>query len=122
MDFKPNYPIYLQVADFICDKVVSDEWSNGEKVPSLKELSVMVSVNPNTVVKSLAYLQEKNILESRRGIGYFLASNAKTKIVETKKQQFVEERLPEIFDTMKLLDISMPELETLYQQHNTDSN
>ena len=33
MDFKPNYPIYLQVADFICEKVLTGVWSDGDKLP-----------------------------------------------------------------------------------------
>ena len=56
MDFKPNYPIYLQVADFICEKLLKGEWRNGDKLPALKDLAVTTSVNPNTVIKALGYL------------------------------------------------------------------
>ena len=45
MDFRPNYPIYLQVADFISEKVLTGTWRNGDKLPAVKELSVMTSVN-----------------------------------------------------------------------------
>ena len=119
MNFKPNFPIYLQVADYICEKVLTGVWKDGEKLPSVKDLSVATSVNPNTVIKSLTYLQNNGILITQRGIGYFLTEDAGKNTIDLKRRQFIEEDLPDIFAKMKLLGISVGELSDL---HNSQSS
>ena len=116
MQFKPNYPIYLQVADYLCEKILTDVWHNGEKIPSVKELSVQTSVNPNTVIKSLTWLQDNGIVNTQRGIGYFLTDDAKNSTITLKRNQFIREDLPDVFSTMQLLNLSMQELQSLYEQ------
>jgi DNA-binding transcriptional regulator YhcF (GntR family) len=116
MQFKPNFPIYLQVADHICEKILTGTWGNGDKIPSVKELSVETSVNPNTVIKSLTWLQDNGILNTQRGVGYFLTESAYENTIDLKRSQFIEEALPEVFSNMKLLDISLEEFQKLYRQ------
>jgi DNA-binding transcriptional regulator YhcF (GntR family) len=116
MQFKPNYPIYLQVADYLCEKILTDAWHNGDKIPSVKELSVLTSVNPNTVIKSLTWLQDNDIVNTQRGIGYFLTDKARSRTIAMKRNQFIREDLPDVFNTMQLLDVSMDDLKTLYEQ------
>ncbi len=116
MDFKPNYPIYLQVADFISEKVLMRAWTNGDKLPSVKDLSVTTSVNPNTVIKALAYLQDNDILTTQRGIGYFLTDAAYQNTLALKRRQFIDDDLPALFANMKLLDVSIEQLISLHAQ------
>ena len=116
MHYKPNYSIYLQVADYMCEKILTESWKNSEKIPSLRELSMETSVNPNTVVKSLNWLQDHGILQTRRGIGYFLTDTALEKTVELKRNQFIREDLPEVFTNMKLLNVGMEEFRELFEQ------
>lgn len=120
MQFKPNYPIYLQVADYLCEKILTDAWHNGDKIPSVKELSVQTSVNPNTVIKSLAWLQEKGIVNTQRGIGYFLTDDARDRTVSLKRNQFIREDLPAVFSNMMLLDVTMDDLKSLYEKQVHD--
>jgi DNA-binding transcriptional regulator YhcF (GntR family) len=115
MDFKPNYPIYLQVADFICEKVLTRAWLDNDKLPSVKELSVTASVNPNTVIKALSYLQDNHILTTQRGIGYFLTDTAYQQTLALKRRQFIEEDVPALFANMKLLDIPLEQLISLHE-------
>ena len=116
MDFKPNYPIYLQVADFICEKILTRTWLDSDKLPSVKELSITTSVNPNTVIKALGYLQDNDILTTQRGIGYFLTYTAYQHTLELKRRQFIEEDVPALFANMKLLDVPIEQLISLHQQ------
>jgi GntR family transcriptional regulator len=114
MNFKPNYPIYLQVADFVCEKILKGEWRDGDKLPALKDLAVTTSVNPNTVIKALGYLMENEILNTQRGVGYFLATNARETTVALKRRQFIEEVLPEVFATMDLLGLALDDLAPIH--------
>lgn len=116
MDFKPNYPIYLQVADFICEKVLTGIWNNGDKLPAVKDLAVMTSVNPNTVIKALTHLVDHDILTTQRGIGYFLTDDARTKTLVLKRGQFIDQELPQVFASMKLLGLSIEELQDIHQR------
>ena len=114
MQFKPNYPIYLQVVDFVCERILTRVWVEHGKIPSVKELSVMTAVNPNTVIKSLTYLLDNDILLTQRGVGYFLTENAYQKTIDLKRRQFIKEDLPDVFSNMKLLGISLEELGNFY--------
>ena len=116
MNFKPNYPIYLQVADFITEKVLREEWRDGDKLPALKDLAVTTSVNPNTVIKGLGYLVDNNILTTQRGVGYFLTANARAITLELKRRLFVEEVLPEVFSSMDLLGLGLYDLTRIYEE------
>ena len=122
MEFKPNFPIYLQVADFICEKVLRDQWRNGDKLPALKDLAVTASVNPNTIIKGLGYLVDNHILTTQRGVGYFLTENARELTLELKRRQFIEDVLPEVFATMELLGLTPADLIEIHDAKTTASN
>jgi GntR family transcriptional regulator len=119
MNFKPNYPIYLQVADFICERVLKDEWRNGDKLPALKDLAVTTSVNPNTVIKALGYLVDNEILNTQRGVGYFLNENARATTLDLKRRQFIDEVLPEVFSSMDLLGLAPADVARIYEERRT---
>lgn len=116
MDFKPNYPIYLQVADFICEKVLTGAWNDGDKLPAVKDLAVMTSVNPNTVIKALTHLVDNEILTTQRGIGYFLTDDARSKTLALKRNQFIDQELPQVFASMKLLGLGIEELQEIHRR------
>ncbi|MDY6982031.1 MAG: GntR family transcriptional regulator [Pseudomonadota bacterium] len=116
MDFKPNYPIYLQVADFICEKVLTGAWNDGDKLPAVKDLALMTSVNPNTVIKALTHLVDNEILTTQRGIGYFLTDDARSKTLALKRNQFIDQELPQVFASMKLLGLSIEELQEIHRR------
>lgn len=117
MNFKPSYPIYLQVADVVCEKVLTSVWRDGDKLPAVKDLAVLTSVNPNTVIKALTWLHENEILTTQRGVGYFLTEDAAAKTLALKRRQFIGDDLPTVFASMDLLGIGMREIEDLYQLH-----
>jgi GntR family transcriptional regulator len=115
VNFRPSYSIYLQVADFICEKVLTGVWRDGDKLPAVKDLAVLTSVNPNTVIKALTWLQDNGILTTQRGVGYFLTEGAASKTLSLKRRQFIEEDLPDVFASMQLLGMDFDELAVLHQ-------
>jgi GntR family transcriptional regulator len=117
VNFKPNYSIYLQVADFVCEKVLKGAWRDGDKLPAVKDLAVLTSVNPNTVIKALTWLQDNEILSTQRGVGYFLTDGAAARTLALKRREFIEEDLPDVFASMQLLGVDLAELEVLYQNY-----
>ena len=55
-NFGDNRPIYLQISGWICEKILRGEWVADQRIPSLRELGVLLEVNPNTVVRTCEYL------------------------------------------------------------------
>lgn len=121
MEFEQPKGIYLQIADQIRDRILQGEWTEGERIPSIRELAVSVGVNPNTVTKSYQALTERRIIENQRGLGYFVAAGAKQAILREMKSEFIREELPRVFRTMQLLDIGIDELAEHYNGGTRES-
>ena len=68
MEFPGNQPIYLQIADNLCENILRKEWKEEDRIPSVRDLAVQFEVNPNTVQRAYTWLQEKDIIANRRGI------------------------------------------------------
>lgn len=115
MEFDNNKPIYLQIADFVCDKVLRNEWIAGGRIPSVRELGADLQVNPNTVMRTYDYLQGEDIIFNKRGIGYFVGENAVPNIVKLNRTEFFSHQLPMIFSTMKALGITLDEIKSQYE-------
>lgn len=116
MQFRESQPIYLQIADFVCEKILLREWLPGERIPSVRELAVQLEVNPNTVMRTYEFLQQESILFNQRGIGLFTAADAMSQATRYRKTQFVEKDLPNVFRNLFLLGMDPTELSPRYQQ------
>lgn len=116
MEFQTQAAIWLQIAWQIANRIIAGEWPPGERIPSVRELAAEVQVNPNTVVRSVTFLNEEGIIINQRGIGYFVANDGPEKARQLRKKAFQTEMLPGLFQTMQQLDISWEELHLMYQQ------
>ena len=114
MEFNQPKGIYLQIADQVCDRILQGEWNGGDRIPSIRELAVNLGVNPNTVTRSYQSLLDRQIIENRRGIGYFVTGDARGNILKERKAEFIREELPGMFKTMELLDIGIEEVSEYY--------
>ena len=119
MEFKDKQSIYLQIADYICEQILLGKWPPNERIPSVRDLGGMLEVNPNTVMRTYDFLQNKEIIFNKRGIGYSVSEDAQQRIQLYKKERFLETELPEVFKTLYLLNISIEEVEMLYKQFVT---
>lgn len=121
MEFNNTQAIYLQIADYVCDQVQLRRWAPEGKIPSVRELAVLLEVNPNTVMRSYEHLQQQGIIYTRRGMGYFVGEDAVKKVAAIRKEQFLQEELPVFFRKMFLLGVELDELkgrfEKFKQQH-----
>lgn len=114
MDFKTNKPIYQQIIDYCFNKVLAQEWSEDSKVPSVRELALELSVNTHTVLKAYEYLQDEEIIYAKRGLGFFLATDALSRVNTACREEFYETTLNEVFNEMDRLQISIEEIVTHY--------
>ena len=117
MQFNDSQAIYLQIAGFIEDKILRKEWQVDERIPSVRDLAVALEVNPNTAMRSYDYLQQQEIIYNQRGIGYFVSKDGLDLVLKNRRNQFLEENLPEFFKNITLLGFTLKEMDSLYQQH-----
>lgn len=122
MNYNTNQSIFIQIADRVCDRVLSGEYQADARIPSVRELAVEMEVNPNTVMRSFERLQANEIIYNKRGIGYFISQEAKRKILKMRHNQFIEEVLPAVFKEMHLLGVNMEELAEAYHQYSSILN
>lgn len=122
MNYSANQSIFIQIADRICDRILSGEYQPEARIPSIRELAVDMEVNPNTVMRSYERLQNSQIIYNKRGIGYFISSDAKSRIIEIRHKDFMKEVLPAVFNEMSLLGISMEEVTIAYTNFLSDKN
>lgn len=115
MEFKNQKAIYLQIADYICDRILSGEFPEGERLPSVRDFSAQVEVNVNTVARTFEYLQQKGVAVSRRGMGLYVASGARKAVYDIRREEFFGEYLPEMFRMMRTLGISINEIVAGYE-------
>ncbi|NVN93822.1 MAG: GntR family transcriptional regulator [Bacteroidetes bacterium] len=114
MEFKEQQAIYLQIAEYVCEKILLENWKPDEKILSVRELAVELEVNPNTAMRAYEFLQNREIIYNKRGIGFFVASDANKKVSTFRKQQFLESELPVFLKNMQILNISIQEIERYY--------
>ena len=110
MDFKNQKSIYLQIAERIMDQILSGEYVEGGKLPSVREYATEAEVNVNTVARSFEWLQNRDVVETRRGLGNYVHEGAHQTVLELRKREFFEEQVPEFFRTMKTLGVSLNEI------------
>jgi len=124
MEFSENRTIYLQIADLLCEQILLAKWPPQEKVPSVREMGMTLQVNPNTVLRTYDFLQQKGIIYNKRGIGYFVEDDAIQRILQYRREDYFENVLPNFFKTITLLNISINEITESYQKYinNNDTD
>lgn len=115
MDFKESKPIYLQIADRICNEILTGKYPENERIPSVREYAASLEVNANTVVRSYDYLQNNDVLFNKRGIGYFVSEGANDKILVIRRNLFMSSQLEDFFKEIDMLHISINEIVELYK-------
>ncbi|HEX3933154.1 MAG TPA: GntR family transcriptional regulator [Puia sp.] len=116
MQFSETQAIYLQIADFVCEKILLKEWPPGERIPSVRELAIQLEVNPNTVMRTYEFLQKEEIIYNQRGIGFFVSAGALKQATQYRLEAFMEKVLPQVFRSMYLLGMSPGDLEKAFEK------
>ncbi|MGM9765189.1 MAG: GntR family transcriptional regulator [Candidatus Cryptobacteroides sp.] len=103
MEFDSNKPIYLQISDTICEKILDGSLMADGRIPSVREYGAQLGVNPNTIMRTYEILTSDGIVYNKRGLGYFISPDAKDKVKELKRKEFLEDIVPKISRQMQLL-------------------
>ena len=109
MDYKfdNERPIYIQLVELLRIEIVSGKLSPGTKIPSVRELSFMIKVNPNTLQKALLELEKEGLIYTERTNGKFITEDIK--LIEKIKKELAKEKVNKYLLDMKNIGINQEE-------------
>ena len=102
--FDNERPIYIQLVELIRIDIVSGKYEKGSKLPSVRELALIMKVNPNTMQKALVELENEKLIYTERTNGKYVTEDEK-KLEKTKKQ-LAQEKVNNYLNSMKSIGIN----------------
>ncbi|NMA83627.1 MAG: GntR family transcriptional regulator [Epulopiscium sp.] len=111
MNFNENLPIYMQIMNVIKKRIVIGELKEGEKLPSVRELSAELKVNPNTIQRSYQELEREGLVFTQRGMGTFvteekdITNKLKDHMASAIVNHFIIEMKALGFDLKKMIEL-----------------
>lgn len=107
MEFDSNRPIYIQIAEALKENILSGRFEQGGRIPSVREWGSAIGVNPNTVARSYSTLEQAGIITNRRGLGFYVSEQAREKIRNLERENFIREEIPAFLKKAELLEIKL---------------
>ncbi len=107
MDFRTELPIYLQVMASIKRDIVTGKLPPGQKLPSVRELAVNYTINPNTASRVYRELENEAACFTRRGMGTFVTDNIER--IKKMKEEMAEELISQFLEGMAQLGFAFEE-------------
>ena len=115
MNFETSTPIYMQIAERLFYQLVRGEIKPGEKLPSVREMAIQASVNPNTIQRTYSEMERMGVVETKRGQGTFVVDHPD--IVQQLKMRLQGNVIETFVGSMKDLGFTDSEMVVGLQQH-----
>jgi len=106
LQISDDKPIFLQIYEGIEEAIAGGAFPEKTQIPSTTEFSVTYRINPATVLKGVTMLVEEGLVYKKRGVGMFVASGAREKVLEKRRTRFYERYISEMLAEAKRLGIS----------------
>ncbi len=74
-DFRSDMPIFLQIIEYIKMKIISGQYLPNDRLPSVRELSLIFGVNPNTIQKAMSQLEEIGLIRTDSTNGKYITED-----------------------------------------------
>ena len=114
-----NRPIYVRLADQICDRILLDEYRKLERIPSVREYAVSQQVNPATAARAFEILERQGVIFNKRGLGFFVAERAVDIIRQMRLDTLLGEESELFFSRLAVLEVTPDQLKDMYSVYLT---
>lgn len=104
MEFNSALPIYIQVMTSIKRDIVTGRMAPGEKLPSVREMAIQYTINPNTVSRVYRELEAEGVCFTKRGMGTFVTEDEE--MVRRMRTEMAEEQVERFLEGMRRIGIS----------------
>jgi DNA-binding transcriptional regulator YhcF (GntR family) len=108
--FDDRSPIYLQIADKIKDDILNGSLREDEQVMSTNQYAAFYRINPATAAKGFHQLIDEGILYKRRGVGMFVAPDARAKLLSQRRERFFAEVVDPVLSEARILGIPVADV------------
>lgn len=109
-EWNASQPIYRQIRDRVVAGILEGVFKEGDALPSVRSVAAEYRVNPLTVLKGYQQLAEEELVETRRGLGMFVRSGARRRLLKDERQRFLAEEWPRVHATIQRLGLTPEEL------------
>jgi DNA-binding transcriptional regulator YhcF (GntR family) len=109
-------PLFAQIAERLAEEIADGGLAEGERVPSMNELAAFYRINPATAAKGINLLADDGQLEKRRGIGMFVASGARRRLLAQRRERFAAQYAEPLVTEAGRLGIGADELIALVRE------
>jgi GntR family transcriptional regulator len=109
-------PLFAQIAERLAEEIADGGLAEGERVPSMNELAAFYRINPATAAKGLNLLADDGLLEKRRGIGMFVASGARRRLLAQRRRRFTAHYVEPLVTEAARLGIDADDLVALVRE------
>lgn len=103
-------PIYRQLRDRIVEMILEGVYKDGDVLPSVRQVSSDLRINPITVSKAYQMLVDDQLIDKRRGLGMYVSEGARQKLTEHERTRFLNEEWPLILERIERLGLSPKQL------------
>ena len=112
MDPKWNddLPIYRQLRDRVVAMTLEEVLTDGDALPSVRNVAAEYRLNPLTVLKGYQELVDEGLVEKKRGRGMFVTTGARRKLMKDERQRFLDDEWPKIAATISRLGLDIGDL------------
>ncbi len=114
MEFNNNSPIYTQIVELFKSRIASGQYAPGDRVESVRELSLTMGVNPNTMQRAMSELERDGYLFSERTSGRYITKD--TELVDKLKYEMIGSILDKFIQEMLNLGYGKNEIAKLLQK------
>ncbi len=118
--FRSDLPIYSQIVEQFRQSIVSGKLKPGERLDSVRDLSMAAGVNPNTMQRALQELERDGLVYTQRTSGRFVSED--TAVIERGKKAMAMEKIREFLSAMNSLGYSRDEILSLLSEEKEEEN
>ena len=109
-------PIFQQIAEQLEEAILSGAYPEESQVPSITEYSVQYRINPATALKGINLLVDAGLLYKKRGVGMFVASGAREKLRQSRRERFYQDYVQRMVREARNLGLTDQELLELLER------
>jgi len=109
-EWNDHQPIYRQLRERVVHMILDGALKEGDPLPSVRNVAAEYRVNPLTVLKAYQELVDEELVEKRRGLGMFVKTGARNRLLHGERQKFLSEHWPRVHATIQRLGLDPKEL------------
>lgn len=114
-----NQPIYWQLRERTVAAILDGTLAEDKPLPSVRQVAVDFQINPLTVSRAYQSLVDDGLVEKRRGVGMFVKTGARARLLESERNHFLEEEWPRLAERIEQLGLDIEDLIRYMKKRNS---